>query len=56
MNSLISQDQTTFIMNRAIQDNIIIAYEIFHYIKTSPSKSHAMTIKLDMHKADDKIE
>lgn len=56
MNFLISQDQAAFVPNRAIHDNIIIAHEVFHYLKTFRSKSKVVAIKLDMYKAYDKVE
>lgn len=55
-NFSISQDQIAFILNRAIQDDIIIGHEVFRYLKTSCRKSYAIEIKLDMHKAYDKME
>ncbi|XP_057986601.1 uncharacterized protein LOC131171150 [Hevea brasiliensis] len=56
MDYLISQDQAAFIPSRAIQDNIIIVHEAFHFLRTSNSRSHSMAIKLDMHKAYDQVD
>lgn len=49
MHSLIPDDQNAFIPNRAIQDNIVITHEVFHYLKTTITHHHTMTLKMDMY-------
>ncbi|GAA0186990.1 hypothetical protein LIER_34278 [Lithospermum erythrorhizon] len=42
---------------RSIVDNIIMAYEIHHFIKKKTSgKKEVMSLKLDMEKAYDRVE
>ncbi|WOL04707.1 hypothetical protein Cni_G13429 [Canna indica] len=57
MDIIISDNQCAFIKHRLISDNILLAHEITHYMKTKQhTKSHDMAIKLDMSKAFDKLE
>ena len=54
---LISNTQCDFVLNRLITDNIIIAFELTHYIKWKrQGKSGVATLKLDMSKTYDRIE
>ncbi|KAK6123351.1 hypothetical protein DH2020_042911 [Rehmannia glutinosa] len=53
--SIISESQSAFIPGRLISDNILIAYETHHYMKTrTTGTSSLMSIKLDMSKAFDR--
>ncbi|CAB4270029.1 unnamed protein product [Prunus armeniaca] len=57
MAAIISSSQNAFIPGRQIQDNLIIAHEIFHYLKLKKSKKHFdLGVKLDMNKAYDRVE
>ena len=57
LNSIISEAQSAFIADRFITDNILIAFEILHHMKTQCSgKTGFMALKLDMSKAYDRVE
>lgn len=52
MPSLISANQSVFVQDRQIQDNIIVAHAIFHHLKLRKSNNNgAFALKLDMNKA-----
>ncbi|KAM2673196.1 hypothetical protein EV2_014512 [Malus domestica] len=54
---LISPSQNAFVAGRQIQDNIGIAHELFHFLKSRKAKrKFELGIKLDMHKAYDRVE
>lgn len=52
---IISPMQSAFVVKRQITDNIIIAHEIIHSVRSSKSKHTLMAIKIDMAKAFDKL-
>ena len=54
---LILETQSAFVTGRQISDNIMIAQEMFHVLRTKPSgRNNRMTIKTDMSKAYDRME
>ena len=57
LNSIISETQSAFIAGRLIADNVLIAFELLHHMKTSClGKKGFMALKLDMSKAYDWVE
>ena len=57
LNSIISEAQSAFIVDRVITDNILIAFEPLHHMKTQCSgKTSFMALKFDMSKAYDRVE
>ena len=57
LNSIISETQSAFITDKLITDNILIAFESLHHMKTScTGKKGFMAMKLDMSKAYDRVE
>lgn len=57
LESVISENQSTFMTGRLISDNVMVSYEVMHYLKRKRrGKGGHMAIKLDMSKAYDRIE
>ncbi|KAF7844038.1 reverse transcriptase [Senna tora] len=55
--SLISQNQSAFVSGRKIQDNILVAQEVFHFLKKNKATTKGVVaLKIDMSKAFDRIE
>lgn len=53
---VISTSQSTFVPGRLINDNILIVYEMIHYLRHKrEGKKGCMSLKLNMSKAHDKI-
>lgn len=57
LNPIIPDTQSAFVLGRLITDNILVAYEVNHFIHYLSQGNRAyMALKLDMSKAYDRIE
>ena len=54
---VISESQNAFQSDKAISDNILVAFETLHHMKNKKTRKEGyMAMKLDMSKAYDRVE
>ena len=54
---IIMENQSAFTSDRLISDNVLVAFELMHYLKhKKKGKDSFMSIKLDMSKVFDRVE
>ena len=57
LDSISLENQSVFVLGRLIIDNVLVAFEIMHYLKKKRDKKEGyMAVKLDMSKAYDRVE
>ena len=57
LHGIVAENQSAFVPQRAISDNVLITHEVLHYLKISGAKKRCfMAVKTDMSKAYDRIE
>lgn len=57
LEKIISDSQSAFLPGRLISDNIMISFEVMHYLKRKKfGKTGFMALKLDMSTTYDRIE
>lgn len=56
MDKIIDQNQSAFVPERLITNNILIGFECMHWLRNSKSKQGYVALKLDMSKAYDRVE
>lgn len=56
LNCIVTENQSAFILERLMTDNVLIAHELMHSLHTKNLKHKLMALKLDIAKAFDKVE
>ena len=57
LSQIISKNQSAFLSERLITDNVLVAYELMHYLEhKKEGRENFMAVKLDMSKAYDRVE
>lgn len=57
LQEIISENQSAFIPERVISDNVLITHEMLHFLKISGATKHcSMAVKTDVSKAYDRLE
>ncbi|KAL0387637.1 UNVERIFIED_CONTAM: putative mitochondrial protein [Sesamum radiatum] len=57
LHNIVSESQSAFVSNRLVTDNILVSFEVNHYLKNKRGgKECFAALKLDMSKAYDRVE
>ncbi|KAK3184888.1 hypothetical protein Dsin_032174 [Dipteronia sinensis] len=56
LNDVVLESQSAFVPERLISDNAAIGFECLHAIRTLKRKNGSLALKLDMSKANDRVE
>ena len=57
LQDIVLENQSAFILDRAIQDNVLTMHKMLHYLKSSGATKHSsIAIKTDISKAYDRLE
>lgn len=56
LQDVISETQSAFVPGRVISDNVLITYEVIHYLKESGATKHcSIAVKTNISKAYDRL-
>ena len=55
LSQIISVNQSAFVPGRLITDNVLVAFELFHFMKNYKQVGGYMALKLDISKAYDRV-
>lgn len=56
LSALVNKAQSVFVEGRAIQDNILIAFEALHTMKNKRRKYGDLALKIDISKAYERVD
>lgn len=54
--SIIMKNQSAFVPGRSITDNVLVAFEVLHYMRRKKSGEGELALKLNVSKAYDRVD